>query len=398
MMRVLIVTNLYPNSREPGRGIFVKQQVSEMKKACDIRVIAPLTWRQLDGWLRKDAVPRREVIDGIEVLHPRWFVIPKMARCLYGWLLYRAVVGEAQQLQKSFDFDVIDSHWVYPDGFAAVVLGKRLNKPVVVHALGCDINLYARFPVRRRLIVWALRNARKTVAVSAALGRSVAELGVPSEKISVRANGVNTDMFRPLDKAECRRRIGFSDTERMVLFIGRLEEEKGLGYLIQAIRLLVVRPDMQDVRLLLIGSGSLEKKLIDQAKRLGVRDRILFIGSIEHGILPIWLNACDVFCLPSIREGMPNVIVEALACGKPVVATEVGGIPELINSLEYGILAMPGNPESLAAGITAALNRDWDSGEIAKKGMARSWQKVSREIMADLHGVVHSDCGANPWQ
>ncbi len=377
-IKVLIVTNLFPNNREPNRGIFVKQEVLELSKLCDLQVIAPVPWAPFTGKPNTHIVNTEE-IEGITTYHPRRLVIPKVLRSLYAFLFFISIFPALKRIKKSFDFEVIYALWIYPDGVASVAFAKFFKVPVFLHALGCDINQYTKFFLRKAQITWGLRNADGIFSVSNALKNKMLQLGIPSEKIDVIPNGIDAEKFRPMDQGHCRKTLHIPPDLKCILFIGSLETVKGAEYLIEAFHQVQKKyPD--PVHLFIIGKGVLENTMKKKISAYGLESRVTLVGAVKHDRIPLWLNASDIFCLPSIREGMPNVILEALSCGKPVVASRVGGIPELITKTDYGILFPPNDTHALAASLVSALEKNWDSGIIYRHFSTRSWKVIAEEI------------------
>ena len=300
-MKLLIITNLFPNSVEPERGIFNKQQSVELAKLCELRVVAPLPW------YRKGAIPQKEDVDGIKTYHYRYFMTPKIGRSLYGFFFYLSLLPKIKRLYKEFEFDAILATWAYPDAFGSYLIAKALKKPIVVKVHGTDINSYTRYFLRRNMIVCALSNSDKIIAVSSALKDQVVRIGVSSEKIVVIPNGVNTDLFKPMDQAECRRKLELPINKKIVLYVGNMVKVKGIDVLIEAFARL-----SSDVLLVLVGDGPLEPMLRLRVKELGIEGNVILSRRTTHNSVPFYMNACDVFCLPSRDEGCPNVVLEAM--------------------------------------------------------------------------------------
>lgn len=393
-LKILIITNLFPNNKEPNRGIFIKQEALELSKLCEIQVIAPIPWvpfslRFLPQWSTNAQIKDQEIIENITTYHPRWLVIPKILRSLYGLLLFFSLLRTVRKIKRSFNFGIIYGHWIYPDGFACVLLARIFKVPVILHALGCDINQYSKFFLRKIQIAWSLKNADKIISVSNALKEKMCSLGTFEKKIHVIANGVDSCLFKPMAKQECRKLLGLPQNLKIILFIGSLEIVKGAEYLIDAFQKVNSEYGLP-VNLVLIGKGPSEKTIREKIAFYKQKSSVTLAGEINHNKIPLWMNAADVFCLPSIREGMPNVILEALSCGKPVVASSVGGIPELVTSSDYGILFPPGDSSILAKSLLTALRRDYDEDKIAKHFSSRTWKTIAEEIYFLLkrkHGV-----------
>jgi teichuronic acid biosynthesis glycosyltransferase TuaC len=381
-MKVLTFATLFPSVKRPVFGLFVFERASHL--ACRqgnlIRVISPVpyfpSWIRSGRWGIYARVPREEVVGNLETHHPRYPLVPGVM-ALHGLLMFLGCYSIARRLRREIDFDCIDAHYIYPDGFAAVLLGKVLDLPVCVSARGTDINVFPSFVSIRPIIRWTLRQADGIIAVSATLKSAMTDLGVPGDKVAVIPNGVNVDRFRPIDRSEARDTLGLPLRMKIVLSVGSLTAVKNHHLLISAFA--QVFPDRPDVRLYVLGEGPLLYKLQDLARELRVKERVFFLGSRSSDELASWFNAADISCLASSREGWPNVVMESLACGTPVVATRVGGVPEIIASEELGVLVEQ-NVDSLAKGMAFAFTKDWNRATLAHHAHARSWDQVAREV------------------
>lgn len=388
-MKVLIITNLYPNKQEPTRGMFNRQQILELCKLCELKIIAPIPWAlpirlNKKGYLFS-RIPEREVIDGLEVYHPRYFMIPKVGRSLYGLYFFLSLLGKVKAIYKNFKFDLIFATFAYPDGFGSFLIAKVLNKPIVIKVHGTDINSYTRYFLRRKMIAYALKNSNKVIAVSSVLREKLEELGVAADKIAVIPNGIDQELFKPLDKGKCRRDLNLPSEGKLILFAGNLKREKGLLTLIDAFYQINIEKN-QNYLLVIVGDGYLRKKLEKKVNQLGLKNWVRFAGAVSHDKIPLWMNTCDVFCLPSLNEGCPNVLLEALACGKPIVASSVGGIPEIITGNEFGFLVPPRNAMALASGIQKAFNISWNSKRVREISSKFTWQDNAKNLFHELHG------------
>ena len=397
-MKVLVFTSLYPNNVWPNHGVFIKERMSQFAKldGCEVKVVAPvpyfpaikLNWR----W-RFSQVARRELRNGIEVYHPRYFLTPKIGMALYGWMMFLSVLPAVRRIQKDFDFDLIDAHYVYPDGFAAVLFGWIFKKPVVVSARGSDINLFKTFPLIRKLLQYVLRKAARVVAVSKALKEAMVQLGIPEEKISGIPNGVDPEKFYPVPKEQARRELGLPN-RRTVLSVGNLTDNKGFDLVIKSFRVLVDRFHENDVQLAIVGDGPYRSHLEKMISSLRLDGQVRMVGPVSHDKLHLWYSAADVFCLASSREGWPNVLLESLACGTPVVATAVGGIPEIISSDNVGLLTER-DEAKIAEAIRAALKKSWRSDEIVAYAKRFTWQQTALAVLDVFDSVLHGSRGVS---
>jgi glycosyltransferase involved in cell wall biosynthesis len=400
-MKVLVLSSLYPNNVWNHHGVFVEERMVHFAKHCgaSIKVVAPVPYYpaiRIGSRAKYAQVIRVEQRHGVEVIHPRYFMIPKIAMVLHGWFMYRALLPMVKRMRQVFDFDVIDGHFLYPDGFAAVLLGRSLKKPVVVTARGSDINRYRHFPVVRRLLCHALDRAQAIVAVSHALKAAMTELGVPPEKITVVPNGVDRHKFYPMPKREARRLLGVPEDGSLVLFVGNLTENKGCDLIIRAVKFLHNRSSPSGLALAVVGDGPFRSHLERLVAALDLRAHVNLVGDVPHRELAPWYSAADVFCLASEKEGWPNVILESLACGTPVVATAVGGVPEIISCDEVGMLTER-NDSAIAHQLAEALGRRWDKEAIVRHAEQYSWDRTSRALSEVFRqACAHQSAGTGP--
>jgi teichuronic acid biosynthesis glycosyltransferase TuaC len=349
--RLVTFTTLYPNDITPSHGVFVENRLRHLAASGQVaaRVVAPVPWfpsrAKLFGRYGAYArVARRETRHGIAIEHPRHIVLPKIGMNLAPLMLYRAALPALRRLQaEGGDFDLIDAHYFYPDGVAAAMLGRALGKPVIITARGTDINLIPRHAVPRRMILRAARQAAGIVAVSEALRRALIALGVPAHQVRTLRNGVDLAMFRPLDRDATRAALGLAGP--VLLSVGHLIERKGHDLVIAAL------PQLPGYTLMIAGLGPERAALAALAASLGVGSRVHFLGFIPHDELARLYSAADALVLASSREGWPNVLLEAMACGTPVVASNRWGAPEIVARPEAGVLM----PERSADGVAAAV-------------------------------------------
>lgn len=360
-MKVLSFTNLYPNAVQPNLGVFVRERLRRLRKELhwQHRVIAPLPFfPPIPGfgrWSEQGKVPRREVDEGVEVLHPRYLKLPGLG-------LEGQARAMAKGVRKTFEKaiaeqrpDVIDAHYLYPDAVAAQLLAAEHGIPLVASARGSDVNVLAQHEGPRAQIRELLRTARFVCGVSEALCAKLRALEPSAaERIVHAPNGVDLERFSPGPQAAARRQVGLPDAGRWLLFVGRLVRAKGVHELLEALAGLP-----RDVQLCYVGKGEERGALEARAKELGLAERIHFAGEVAHGALVPWYRAADRFVLSSYSEGHPNVVCEALACGLPVVASAVGGVPEIATPEVSEVFAVdPDDPaRGMAGALRAALER-----------------------------------------
>jgi glycosyltransferase involved in cell wall biosynthesis len=379
---ILIITNLYPNPIEPVRAVFLPQLTAKLKQYFDVDVFSPLPWlpklrlfRKFTRWYKFSQVPYQAQMNGQLVIYPKYLVIPKVLGFLQSVTLFLSLYKKVCKMHREKKIDLINSHWVFPDGIAAVWISRILKIPVVVSAHGCDINLYTTFRFRRPQIKSALKHSDKVTAICRTQKQVITSMGIDAAKVRVIGNGVNNKKFKITSRRECRRRLGLQQETNIILFIGRLEEEKGLEYLIRAVEKLEKEIQAR-TKIAIIGDGTLRKPLENEIIRRGLADNFTFYGEREYNEIPLWFGASDLFCLPSKREGCPNVVLEALASGIPVIASRVGAIPEVVNE-NSGILFEAGDVHKLAESLENALKQDWQREKIRQSISHMSWDKTA---------------------
>ncbi len=351
-LRLLTFSTLYPNAQRPNHGIFVENRLRHLVASGEVlsTVIAPVPWfpngaAVFGEWGIHARTAQHEMRHGLEMYHPRYLVIPKLGMSVSPWLLYRATLPMIRRLCVTQGRpDVIDAHYVYPDGVAATWIGRRLGLPVVITARGTDVNLIPRYTVPRRLIQGAIRDATALIAVSAALKQALVGLGAPPDKVAVLRNGVETTLFRPPDdRATVRAALRL--TGPTLISVGLLIERKGHHRVIEALAAL------PGYTLLIVGDGPERPRLAAMIERLRLGDRVRLLGSRPHDELPALYGAADALVLASSREGWANVLLEAMACGTPVIASNVWGNPEVVRSSAAGLITASNTPEAIVAAV-----------------------------------------------
>jgi len=390
-MNVLVLTSLYPNNVWPHHGVFIKERMKRVAAlpGMALRVVAPVPWfpplKLGSRWLYSQ-VAREETIEGMSVSHPRYFMIPKVVPGWQGPSMARSLLPYLRHIRASFAFDVIDAHYVYPDGFAAVEIGRALGKPVVVSARGSDINVFREIRSVRPHLVRTLAGASALIAVSEALVGAMRELGAPAGKIHVIPNGVDARKFRPMPQEEARARTG-TPPGRLVLSVGNLTQNKGFDRLLGAYRFLLNLDGHDDIHVAIVGEGVYRRELERLVSFLGLTGRVRLVGDVAHEDLRFWYSAADLSCLFSRREGWPHVGVESMACGTPVLATPAGGTPEISGNDRVGALA-EGDDEALARAMALALGRSWDRVAIARFAGERTWEGAAASVRGVLASVT----------
>jgi len=350
-MKLLTFSTLFPNAEKPNHGIFVATRLRYLLASgkAQSRVIAPVPWfpsahPRFGHYAGYAKVPAAETRAGIMVQHPRYALLPKVGMTLAPFLLAQSVKPAVHRMIDSgYDFDLIDAHYFYPDGVAAVMLGRHFNKPVVITARGTDINLIPQYPLPRKQILWAGRHAQGMITVCNALKDEMVGLGIDAERITPLRNGVDLQRFQPVDRAAVRAALGI--TGFTLLSVGLLEPRKAHDLIISAL------PALADAQLLIAGSGPERTRLEALAQRLNVADRVKFLGALPQAELRNYYGAADAMVLASSREGWANVLLESMACGTPVVASNVWGTPEVVAAPEAGVLMDERTPQGVAEAV-----------------------------------------------
>jgi teichuronic acid biosynthesis glycosyltransferase TuaC len=373
-LRILSISCVFPNPVEPEAGLFVKHRLQAVARQAEVTVVAPLPAIDYGNprgrLLASRTVPFERRDGSLRVLHPRWLYPPLggvvNALCLAARLL--------PVLRAHRDCDMVDAHWAFPTGIAAALALRSRQLPFTITIRGSEVE-HARSRLKKSAMAWALRRADGVICLSGRLREFAAGCGVDPGRISVIPNGVDASVFHPRDR-------GARTGAPLVLSAGQLIELKGHHHIVRALR------EAKPAQLVIAGGpgrhGQYEAEIRRQIDLAGMKERVRFAGQVPQDALAELMAAADVFCLASSREGWPNVVQEALACGTPVVATDVGAVPEMIPSDDYGYIVPAGDESRLRTALQAALDRTWDRGRIAALGQSRSWELVGRQVLEEL--------------
>jgi teichuronic acid biosynthesis glycosyltransferase TuaC len=359
---MLFLTTDYPTPLEPTKGTFNRALVAALSRAHEVRVIVPIPWPIAWGLARGTRSPSvaarwASPPNGPKPVFPTYFYTPKVLRGLYGSFLWYSVRGTLQRLMEAFHPEVVIGYWSHPDGEVAVRAARLGGVPAVVMVGGSDVLLLTRDPRRRLRVVGALEAADAVLAVGADIKRRIGDLGITLDKVHVFSRGVDEDVFSPGDQAEARARLGIPE-EPVLLWVGRMVPVKGLDVLLEACLLLKSRN--LSFRLYLVGDGPLFESLQTRVKADGLQKQVSFVGAVPHERVADWYRAADLVVLPSRSEGVPNVLMESLACGTPFVASRVGGVGELAKNPERDLVPSE-DPDALAAAIVRGLQSARDA-------------------------------------
>jgi len=392
-LNVLALSYLFPNAAQPAYGIFVLNRLKAVREFCNIKVIAPIQWYPLIHHIRGafwgHRVPVRDEVDGIEVHHPRFPVIPRYLKWIDAITYWWSVRATAENLRRKegFNFDIVDVHWTYPDIVAGYFLARKSGKKFIVTVRGHEALYEEEKSLRRWLVANFLRRADFVITLSEELRGKVVALGVAPGKTRVVLNGVDHSRFHPLNREACRRQLGLDQERKILISVGRVTEGKGHQDLIR------IMPEVsknEEVDLYIIGGVNPEndfslvlRKMIGD---LGLKN-VHLVDKVPHESLSLWYCAADVFCLATRREGCPNVLLEALACGTPVVVTDVGAVSELVMHGENGFLVGLERMSTLGEIVRASLHRNWDRETISARMKTRGWVTCAEQVFEVYRAV-----------
>lgn len=383
-LRIAVATHFFPTSSQPNRGGPIYQMTRALSFLADVQVfcVDPLYPRYKFLQQRTFLNPeydRSYSVPGVKVDYLRYRALPVLSRVLNGYNCGRLLTP----YMRKFRPDIIIGYFLYPEGFGAVSVGRNLKIPVIVGALGSDL-----LRIRSTFIRWAVRQTMRrasfVLTVSDELRERTIKFGIPPEKSRTIHNGFDFDIFKLADRDNARTELNIDSDVELVVFTGRLVPNKGLRELFKSVAILV--PSRSRLRLVCIGEGVMDRELRQRASKPDLKGHVKFVGNANPEEIARWLAASNVFCLPSHSEGCPNVVIEALACGRPIVASNVGGIPELVDS-RSGILVPPRDASRLADALSKALDYPWNQEEIARS-FCRSWNDVARETYDVCCSVV----------
>ncbi len=394
--RLLVFSSLYPSQVRPNAGVFIRERMSRVAEHCPMIVVSPVPWFPLQSLIRiwkQDYRPQPESYaeqNGIKVYYPPFISIPGLFRCWDGFLMAISTLPLLIKLKKDFAFNLIDAHFAYPDGYAATLLGGWLKVPVTITLRGTEVPV-AKFPERRKRLLKALSSAARIFSVSDSLKRHVVALGAEHEKIEVIGNGVDTAKFFAIDKSRARRQIDIDEEVKVLISIGGLVDRKGFHRVMEVLPKLIEKH--ANLVYLIVGGASAEgnnrAKLEQQANELGLAAHVRFLGAMASEDLYVPLSAADVFVLATANEGWANVFLEAMACGLPVVTTDVGGNREVVSDSRLGIVVPFGDSKALAMAIEEALNRHWNHRAIREYAADNAWDKRVALLFSAFNQLVN---------
>lgn len=387
-MKVLTFSTLFPNRAQPRHGIFIENRLRHLVKTfpqVSIKVVAPVPWfpfkqKMFGSYAQFAQVPKQDQRDWVDVYHPRYCVIPKVGMNWTPYFLAQSALPVIKKLQQSgFDFDLIDAHYFYPDGVAAMLIAEKLQKPYICTARGTDISLIPQYAKPRERIARSIQSASHVITVCQALADEITALKFTPNALSTLRNGVDLTGFSPpSDREALRQGLGFKGYT--LLSVGHLIERKGHHLIIEAL------PHLPNVNLVIAGGGEMASTLKQLASQLNVADRVTFLGEVPHDKLKDYYGAADAMILASSREGWANVLLESMACGTPVVATSIWGTPEVVKP-HVGVLVDQRSGDGIAKGVMALQEKAPLRSDVRQYAEGFSWDETSNNLYSIMDSV-----------
>jgi teichuronic acid biosynthesis glycosyltransferase TuaC len=379
---IAVYSSLFPCDSQPNTGLFIRERMFRLRDRAPLVVVAPQPWfpfQSLLRWLRpgyRPDTPRREVQEGVTVHFPRFFAFPGALRSLDGLSMALCTAATISRLRRELGVGIIDAHFAYPCGYAATLLGRWLRLPVSITLRGTETR-HLQTPGLRDLAVRAVRDATQVLSVSDSLRQLFVKAGVDGTRIRVIGNGVDLTKFRRLSRKAARSELGILEDAQVLISVGGLVERKGFHRVIEVLPNLLLR--FPRLRYLVVGGPSAEgdmgTALRAQVDRLGLQSNVIFTGPLPPERLSVPLSAADVFVLATANEGWANVFLEAMACGLPIVTTDVGGNREVVNAPQLGRIVRFGDSLALQDALAAALAEPWDRERIVAYAQENSWDR-----------------------
>lgn len=396
---ILVWSSLFPNPAQPQAGIFIRERMFRVGRELPMTVISPQPWFPFQGLIRRfrphfrPEMPRFEQQSGIEIYRPRFFSVPGILKRLDGLMMALGARATVRHLQSQGRIDIIDAHFGYPDGYAAARVAGELGLPTTLTLRGTEVR-HAEDPALRSRLIGALQGARRIFTVSASLRRLALELGIPGDRVRVVGNGVDSARFRPMPKSEARQVLGLPEEAQVLVTVGGLVERKGFHRVIACLPELLA--SFPELHYLAVGSagpeGDFTDQLTKQVSQLGLQARVHFLGALPPEGVRQALSAADAFVLSSRNEGWANVLLEAMACGLPVVASDVGGNAEVVCQPGLGHVVPFDDHPALVNALHQALGHDWDRAAIRRYAEANDWQGRVHVLLEEFRQIAGDDC------
>ena len=398
---IVVFSSLFPSALQPGAGLFVRERMFRVGAQLPLAVVAPTPWFPLQGLLRRwrpgfrPGAPRHEVQSGHDVWFPRFFSLPGALKQLDGWFMALGAMPRMWGLKRAGRLDLIDAHFGFPDGRAATLIGRWLGVPVTITLRGTEVR-HARDPALVGGLHAALQGASRVFAVSDSLRRVALGLGMAPDHVRVVGNGVDLSRFRPMPRDEARRQLRLPADAKVLITVGALVERKGFHRVIELLPAL--RERHPGLTYLIVGGASPEgdfsAQLRQQVQTLGLTEAVRFLGPLAPDALRLPLSAADLFVLPTRNEGWANVLLEAMACGLPVVASDVGGNAEVLSLPVLGTVVPFGDAAALQGAVDAALRTSWDPEALVAHARANAWDQRVQVLVGEFRALRAATAGA----
>lgn len=395
--RLIVFSSLYPSRVRPNAGVFIRERMSKVARHCPLVVISPVPWFPLQSLIqcfKPGYRPQPDIYedqDGISVYFPRFLSIPGIGRSWDGFFMAVCSLVICYRLKKRFAFNLIDAHFAYPDGYAATLLGKWFKVPVTITLRGTEVPL-SKIPSRSQRLLKALNDAARVFSVSDSIKRHVVNLGADAEKIRVVGNGIDIAKFFPVDKKQARQHWQIPEEAQVLISVGGLVDRKGFHRVIEILPALIEK--YPRLLYLIVGGaspeGNIRSRLEQQVETLNLGQHVRFLGAMPAEQLHGPLSAADIFVLATANEGWANVFLEAMACGLPVISTDVGGNREVVADETLGTIVPFGDADALLLALENALQRQWDRQAIINYAADNSWDKRVDILLAEFKKLVES--------
>lgn len=393
--KLVVFSTLFPSSVRSNAGVFIKERMFRVARHVPIVVVSPVPWfpfQYVIKFWKPNFRPQPEpfaIMDNVKVYYPRFFSVPGILKSFDGFFMAISSVFTLYTIKKEYDFNIIDAHFAYPDGYAASLLGKWFKVAVTITLRGTEVPLTNR-PGRRRRMLTAIKHADRVFAVADSLKQHVVALGADKNKIQLVGNGVDTATFYPINKAQAREQLNIPQDAKVLISVGGLVERKGFHRVIEILPNLLKQ--IPDLTYLIVGGdspeGNIKARLQQQVSLLGIEEHVRFLGALPSQQLKIPLSVADVFVLATANEGWANVFLEAMACGLPVVTTDVGGNKEIVCDEMLGTLVPFDVPEKLSEAVLGALQKQWNRQHIIDYAKNNAWNKRVQVLVEEFNSLV----------
>jgi glycosyltransferase involved in cell wall biosynthesis len=393
--KLLVFSSLFPSQVRPNAGVFIRERMFRVGKYIPIIVVSPVPWFPFQEIIRYWCPQFRpqpscyEEQEGVQVYYPRFFSIPGLLKSCDGFFMAVGALPTLLKLKKKFT--IIDAHFAYPDGYAATLLGKWLNKPVTITLRGTEVPL-AKIPGRKEKLLTALVYATQVFSVSDSLKQFVVSLGANGDKIQVIGNGIDVIKFQPIAKSTARAALSISEGAKVLVSVGALVDRKGFHRVIDLLPELVSQ--YPNLIYLIVGGdspeGNIRIKLEQQVEALNLKKHVRFLGAYSSDQLKVPLSAADLFVLATANEGWANVFLEAMACGLPVITTDVGGNKEVIVNSELGTVVPFADSQRLLSAISNGLDKSWNIPLILKYAQNNAWDYRVKILVDNFNRITSS--------